>query len=76
MPILHGDRLIGRIDPQVDRTRHRLVINAVHAERDAPMTLAVGRTVAAAIEELAAFLGATEIVSGRKGPAAWTRAFR
>lgn len=76
MPILHGDRLIGRIDPQMDRTRHRLVINAVYAERDAPMTLAVGRSVAAAIEDLAAFLGATEIMYGRRRPAAWTRAFR
>src|SRR5262249_16508234 len=28
MPILHGDRLIGRIDPQFDRRQKRLTINA------------------------------------------------
>ncbi len=76
MPILHGDRLIGRIDPQMDRPRSRLVINEVYAEPSAPRTLTVGRALADAIEELAAFLSATEIVYGRKVPAAWRRAFR
>jgi uncharacterized protein YcaQ len=76
MPILHGDRLIGRIDPRMDRARGRLVINAVFAEPDAPKTHQTGRAVARAIEELAAFLSAREIVYGRRMPGAWRRALR
>jgi len=71
MPILHGDRLIGRIDPVMDRTRQRLTINAVYAEPDAPMTTETARQTAQAINELGSFLGAREIVYGRRVPAAW-----
>jgi uncharacterized protein YcaQ len=71
MPILHGDRLIGRIDPVMDRTRQRLTINAVYAEPDAPMTTETARQTAQAINELGSFLGAEEIVYGRRVPAAW-----
>ena len=59
LPILHGDRLIGRIDPKMDRERGVLAVNAVHAEPGAPK--AAGAPVRAAIESLASFLGAREI---------------
>jgi len=36
MPILHGDRLIGRIDPTFDRAAGELHVRAVHAEPGAP----------------------------------------
>lgn len=60
LPILHDDRLIGRIDPVLDRRRRILTVNAVYAEPDAPADAwpAVNR----AIEELAAWIGADEIV--------------
>lgn len=74
MPILHGGRLIGRIDPLMDHDRGRLTINAVYAEADAPAGLATGRAVAGAVEELARFLGGREIVYGRKVPPGWRRA--
>jgi hypothetical protein len=74
LPILHGDRLIGRVDPKMDRTNGQFVVNAVYAEPDAPKTRAAARAVAAAIEDLASFLGAKEIVYDRKRvPAAWRR---
>ena len=38
LPVLHRDRLVGRIDPEVDRKRGVLKINAVHWE-DAPIQL-------------------------------------
>ena len=43
LPILHGDRLIGRIDPKMDREHGRLHIHAVHAETDAPLNRTTAR---------------------------------
>jgi uncharacterized protein len=73
LPVLHGDRLIGRVDPAMDRASGRLVVNAVHAEPDA--AAAAGPAVAAAIGELAAFLGAGGVELRRPPPAPWRRAF-
>lgn len=71
LPILHGDQLIGRVDPLMDRERNVLQVNAVYAEEGAPKA---GRAVRGAIESLAAFLGADEIeYNKRKLPAAWKR---
>jgi uncharacterized protein YcaQ len=36
LPILHGDRLVGRIDPEYDTRARRLVVKAVHWEPGAP----------------------------------------
>jgi uncharacterized protein YcaQ len=71
LPILHGDRLIGRISPRMDRKSRRLEVEAVYAEDDAPLTAETGRAVRQAIEEMAHFLGAKEIVYGEKLPAGW-----
>jgi hypothetical protein len=74
LPILHGDRFIGRVDPEMDREHERLIVNAVYAEPGAPATRAAGGAVAGAIEDLAAFLGAREIrYNRRRVPAAWKR---
>ena len=75
LPILHGDRLIGRLDPEMDREHGVLTVNAVYAEADAPASRNAGRAVAGAVEDLAAFLGATEIRYNRQRvPSAWKRA--
>jgi hypothetical protein len=71
LPILHGERLIGRISPRMDRKKHRLEVEAVYAEDDAPRTAEVGRSVQGAIEELAQFLGAKEIAYGDVLPMGW-----
>lgn len=71
LPILHGDRLIGRIDPAVDRAKGVLHLHAIHAEPDAPRTRAAGRAVAAAIGRLATFVGAREVTYAATGPAEW-----
>jgi uncharacterized protein YcaQ len=76
LPILHGDRLIGRIDPTFDRKQRRLTVNAVHAEPDAPMTGHTAHAIRTAIEELAAFLGAREIAYSERVPAGWTALLR
>jgi uncharacterized protein YcaQ len=76
LPILHGDRLIGRIDPLMDRKHHRLLINAVYAEPDAPMDDETAQAIAAAIQRLATFLGATDIVYPATVPAGWEAVLR
>jgi len=73
MPILSGDQLIGRIDPTFDRGRKRLLINAVHAEPATLITAETGQAIAVAIEELAAFLGATTISYSHQLPEGWKR---
>ena len=76
MPILHGDRLIGRIDPLLDRAQKRLTLNAVHAEPDAPLTTEVAQAIAGAVERLATFVGAQEIVYPSAAPEGWRQALR
>jgi uncharacterized protein YcaQ len=59
LPILHGDRLIGRIDPVMDRKAGVLGVNAVYAEADAPAD--AWPAIEAAINELAGWLGASAV---------------
>jgi uncharacterized protein len=68
LPILQGDRLVGRIDPQFDRRAKVLRVHAVHAEDDAPASAwpAVRRT----IDELASWLGADDVALPTL-PSAW-----
>jgi hypothetical protein len=72
LPILRGDRLIGRIDPRFDRTEGVLVVNAVHAEPGADA--ADGPHVARTIRELARWLGARSVSFAATRPAVWRRA--
>lgn len=76
MPILHGDSLIGRIDPNMDRKSETLTINAVYAEPNAPETEEVAQAVADAIEELGTFLSAKTIVYSQHVPSSWKHAFQ
>ena len=68
LPILHGDRLIGRIDPAFDRSARVLRVNAVHAEPD--VRASDGAPVRRAVAQLASWLGADEVVLPRL-PAIW-----
>lgn len=76
LPIMHDDRLIGRIDPKMDRESGQLFINAVYAEPSAFETHEVGLAIARSIEELAAFLGARNIIYCGEVPRGWRRALR
>lgn len=57
LPILHGDRLVGKLDATADRKAKTLVINAIH--EDVPFTKAMTAAVRSEIEDLAAWLGLT-----------------
>jgi len=76
LPVLHGDRLIARIDPAMDRKRARLVVKAVHVEPGAPTTAGAARPVGDAVKSLASFLGANEIEYGDRMPDGWRRTLR
>ena len=62
LPILHGDQLIGRIDPLYKRKTKTLHVQHIYAEPDAPAEAAPA--VRAAIDSLAQFLGAQQIEYG------------
>jgi uncharacterized protein YcaQ len=54
LPILHDDRLVGKLDAVVDRKAGLLTVNAVH--EDVPFTRAMTEDVRAEIEQLAGWL--------------------
>jgi uncharacterized protein len=54
LPILHGDRLVGKLDAQADRKAGVLQVNALH--EDVPFTRAIRSALHAELEALAAWL--------------------
>jgi uncharacterized protein YcaQ len=76
LPILMGDRFIGRLDPKMDRARNRLLINAVFAEVDAPAGAEVASWVSNTIENLAQFLGADGVEYSDRVPDIWRNALK
>lgn len=71
LPILYGDKFIGRLDPLMDRKNERLLINAVHAEPHAPKHKNVSREIRDTVEQLSDFLGAKEVVYSQRVPKPW-----
>lgn len=73
LPILHGDRFIGRIDPLMDRKTATLKINAFHIEPDAPDDAATIKAVRGTIKSLADWLGAKQIDTCADLPRGWAK---
>jgi uncharacterized protein YcaQ len=59
LPILRGDRLIGRLDPIFDKKAKRLVVNAVFPE---PRMRVPQQALRRTLRSLATFVGAEEVV--------------
>ena len=55
LPILHGDRLVGKLDATADRKASVLRVNAIH--EDVSFSRATTAAVRKEIEDLAAWLG-------------------
>jgi uncharacterized protein YcaQ len=55
LPILHGDRLVGKADAKADHKASVLRVNAIH--EDVKFTRAITRGVQAELEDLATWLG-------------------
>ncbi|WP_405809113.1 winged helix DNA-binding domain-containing protein [Streptomyces sp. NBC_01520] len=71
LPILHGDALIGRVAPRLDRTSGTLTLEGVFAEPAAPTGKATAEAVGKAVTALATFLGARRIEHEGPVPAQW-----
>ncbi|APR80571.1 Hypothetical protein A7982_05918 [Minicystis rosea] len=61
LPMLEGDRLVGRVDPILRRDEDRLVVQGVWWEPGIRATKARKRSLDAALARLAAFAGATRV---------------
>jgi uncharacterized protein YcaQ len=55
LPILHGDRLVGKLDAAADRKASVLRVNAIH--EDVKFTRVIANAVQAEVDDLASWLG-------------------
>lgn len=76
LPILWGDRLIGRIDPVMEKIKETLLIKSVHAEPGAPGDREAASSINNAIRRLAGFLGAKEVAYSSRVPSMWRSSLR
>ena len=76
LPLLHGDRFIGRMDSQIDRKAGIYHIHALHPEQDAPSDAQSRAAAAESLLELAQFIGAARIELGERIPASWRSAMQ
>jgi uncharacterized protein len=74
LPILRGDRLVGRIEPVFDGKDAVLRVNSVFAERGVPEN--AGPRIAEAIASLGKWLGAKEVAYSRRVPSIWRGSLR
>ena len=68
MPILAGDRLIGRMNPLLDRDAGRLIVNLLHLERDVTPTPRLRAALRDALEGFARLHGVSKLTIGRSRP--------
>jgi len=59
LPVLHDDRLVGKVDATADRKTARLRVHAVH--QDVPFTRAMTKAVHAELHALAQWLGLDDV---------------
>ncbi len=62
LPILHGDRLVGKLDAKADRKTSVLRVHAIH--EDVRFTRAITRAVEAELADLASWLGLEAVEQG------------
>jgi len=62
LPVLHGDRLVGKVDATADRKASVLRVNAIH--EDVKFARTITRAVQAELEDLASWLGLGAVEPG------------
>jgi hypothetical protein len=68
LPILRGDRLIGRLDPKAHRAEGVFEIKALHLEAGVPVSDGLAADLAAALRRLAAWHGTPDLVVRQSDP--------
>src|SRR5207302_1527292 len=68
LAILHCGRLVGRLDPKMDRSARRLVVRALYLEPGVAATADLLDGLSGALCDLARFLGAAEVTIDRSDP--------
>lgn len=68
MPILHRDRLIGRLDPKAHRAEGLFEIKAVHLEPGVRVTSELVTDLADTLGRLAAWHGTPDVVVRQSDP--------
>ena len=63
LPILHHDRLVGKVDATADRKASVLRVDAIH--EDVPFTRTIGKAVQTELEDLASWLGLDAVSTSR-----------
>ena len=61
LPVLHDDRLVGKVDATADRKASVLRVHAIH--EDVKFTRAMTKAVQAELDDLAAWLGLESVKS-------------
>ena len=74
LPILHGERFIGRMDSKLERKSGVYTINAIYPERPEDVTPDSGQAIAGTIRDLAAWIGAKSVQLGENIPGVWRSA--
>ncbi|MBN2305159.1 MAG: winged helix DNA-binding domain-containing protein, partial [Anaerolineae bacterium] len=69
LPILHGERLVGRFDPKLERKSGTLILRALVLEPGIAPDDTLVVDVAAAMRDFLAWHGATDLVIERSDPA-------
>jgi uncharacterized protein YcaQ len=62
LPVLHGERLVGKVDAIADRKASVLRVNAIH--QDVKFTRVITRAVQDELDDLAAWLGLSRVEPG------------
>jgi uncharacterized protein YcaQ len=76
LPLLWGDRLVGRVDLRLDREHERLLVNSAHAEPSATREKGIASEIRETLTRFAGFLGASEVTYSSRVPIAWKSALR
>ncbi len=71
LPILHGDRFIGRMDSQLDRKTGVYHIHMIYPEREQDVNAETAAGIAGSLRELITFIGAESVVVGAEVPGVW-----
>ncbi|MDE0143395.1 MAG: winged helix DNA-binding domain-containing protein [Caldilineaceae bacterium] len=71
LPLLHGDRFIGRMDSQIERKTGIYRIHAFYEEEGARVDAPARAAAAGSLLELARFIGAKRVELGERIPAPW-----